>query len=405
MRRRDLLTLGMLGLGGLPLARAGAVGGRRFVFVVNYGGWDPLLVFAPLFDAEHVEMEADAAPATTGGIAWVDHPDRPSVRAFFERWHAETVVVNGILVPSVAHPPSLRALMTGSTTESGTGDWPALIAAGNVGRYVLPGVVFSGPSFPGPHGGVVCRSGRNGQLDRLLSGSFGAELDDPVPAPSAAAQSAVDRFVEARAATLVGRSGREGELHAAWSDAHTSALALREHQDRVLWGSTVTWDEQVTRAVEVLSADIAACVTLQFELWSWDTHASNDTYQSINFEGLFAGLGSLREQLEAAGLAEDTVVVVLSEMGRTPLHNGSGGRDHWPYTSAMLFGPGLAGDRVVGELDELYYGHPVDPLTGELSEVGETLTPSMIGATLLRLGGFDPEDALPGVEPLEGILA
>lgn len=405
MRRRDLLGMGCLGLAGLRLARAGAPSGRRFVFVVNYGGWDPLLVFAPLFGAEHVEMEADAAPAQVGGIPFVDHPDRPSVRAFFERWHAETVVLNGVLVPSVAHPPSLRALMTGSTSESGTGDWPARLAAANAGRYVLPGVVFSGPSFPGDHGGVVCRSGRNGQLDQLLSGSLGSLLDDPVPAPSTGAQSAVDRFVEARAAALATRSGSEGELYGAWSAAHQSALALRESQDRVRWGSTTTWDEQATRAVEVLAADIAACVTLEFEVWSWDTHASNDTYQSINFEALFAGLSSLREQLEAAGLADNTTLVVLSEMGRTPLHNASAGRDHWPYTSAMLVGAGLAGDRVVGELDELYYGRPVDLGSGEVSETGETLTPATLGATLLRLGGVDPEESLPGVDPLEAILA
>ena len=48
-----------------------------------------------------------------------------------------------------------------------------------------------------------------------------------------------------------------------------------------------------------------------------------------------------REMLDASPgvyaptLAEETVVVVLSEMGRTPGINGTDGKDHWPWTSAM----------------------------------------------------------------------
>ena len=40
---------------------------------------------------------------------------------------------------------------------------------------------------------------------------------------------------------------------------------------------------------------------------------------------------------------DETTFVVMSEMGRTPALNGNEGKDHWPYTSALVMGPGLQG--------------------------------------------------------------
>jgi uncharacterized protein (DUF1501 family) len=49
---------------------------------------------------------------------------------------------------------------------------------------------------------------------------------------------------------------------------------------------------------------------------------------------------------------DETLVVVLSEMGRTPKINPAGGRDHWTYCySVFLAGAGLAGGAVCGASD------------------------------------------------------
>lgn len=398
-RRTFLRTSGLFGAAGaLPgLARAAAPGTRKFVFVVNYGGWDPLCVFAPQFDAAAVEMESLAAPTTIGGLPLVDHPDRPSVRAFFERWHTRSTILNGMLVPSVAHPPSQRALLTGTTNASTHGDWPALLAAARADDFTLPGVVLSGPSFPGDLAGVVCRSGASGQLDQLLGGTV--RTDTSVGALPEGLEAAVDGWLSARTGAST-----------AWAEAHTRMVALKARRGDVVWGSTTTFEDQVARTAEILAADLARSVTLGFEIWPWDTHASNDTYQSINFEGLFAGLGLLMDQLSAtpassgALLSDEVVLVVCSEMGRTPVHNPSEGRDHWPFTSVLLVGPGLAGDRVIGGLDEVYNGALVDPVSGEASPSGISVDPAVLGATLLTLGDVDPAESLPGVPVLSGML-
>ena len=93
----------LLGAGALAprLARASGASSRRFLFVHARGGWDPTVALLPAFDA--ADMEADAEAAEVGGITFVDHPDRPSVRDFFSAWASRTALVHGLEVRSVAH--------------------------------------------------------------------------------------------------------------------------------------------------------------------------------------------------------------------------------------------------------------------------------------------------------------
>ena len=98
-------------------------------------------------------------------------------------------------------------------------------------------------------------------------------------------------------------------------------------------------------------------------------------------------------------------MVVLSEMGRTPMLNGFNGKDHWPYTSALLFGPGITGDRVIGGFDESYYGLTIDPATAEPDPNGTVLSAEALGATLLQYAGVDPNPFVSGVSPITGVLS
>ena len=70
-----------------------------------------------------------------------------------------------------------------------------------------------------------------------------------------------------------------------------------------------------------------------------------------------------------------------------------------------LIGAGLEGDRVVGELDENYYGMPVDPGSGDVNEDGQVLSAEAVGATLLALADVDPAEHVSGVQPLTGVIA
>jgi len=90
-----------------------------------------------------------------------------------------------------------------------------------------------------------------------------------------------------------------------------------------------------------------------FDYDAWDTHRSNFSILKDNKLPIFDQVYSaLLEDLEQRGLLDETLVVVTSEMGRTPKINGSGGRDHWTHCyGSMLAGAGVRGGTVVGESD------------------------------------------------------
>jgi uncharacterized protein (DUF1501 family) len=80
------------------------------------------------------------------------------------------------------------------------------------------------------------------------------------------------------------------------------------------------------------------------ELDGWDTHSGQTFRLAHAFAMLDTGLGALREELDAAW--SDTVVLVITEFGRTARVNGTGGTDHGTATVAFVLGGRVAGGRV-----------------------------------------------------------
>ena len=242
--------------------------------------------------------------------------------------------------------------------------------------------------------------------------------DLPVRQPSRPVEGVVDRYLQRRAAAraLAARSARESPLT---SDFATSMAELGELKDlrytMDFGGQSASFEDQARVAAQALQLGVSRSVSLAYtggiSGFGWDTHADNDAQQASLYEGLFSGLLALMATLQAtpgrvaATLAEETTVVVLSEMGRTPALNPVLGKDHWPYTSVMMIGPHVTGDRVVGGFDEAFYGQPVDPGTGEVDPAGPVLSAEAVGATLLALADVDPEPYVSGVEPIRGVIA
>jgi hypothetical protein len=115
----------------------------------------------------------------------------------------------------------------------------------------------------------------------------------------------------------------------------------------------------------------------------WDTHDQH--YPRMKDEllpGLDRTLSGLLLDLDSRGLLDETLVLVLSEHGRTPRIQGvpGGGRDHWARCySVLLAGAGIARGRVVGRSDKI----ASDPAERPVS-------PKDILATAYHLLGIDP---------------
>jgi len=411
-------TAALVAAMGLPLglhrrALAGSGNGLRFVFVFAPGGWDPTRVLAAERDNASVAMDS-SEQSTYGDLRHVSHPARPSVDAFFAAHHERSVILNGVLVPAIAHELCTVIALTGSASGERP-DWAAQLADAEREQYTVPHLVLDGPSFAGELGASVARVGTNGQLEALLSGDavhYGQTQVGELLPPS---ESMIDRYLlrRSKARRDGSRSSLERQLHEANVRALQKAIDLKKRRYVMDFSGGTSFADQASVATQALGEGLSRCVSLTYTGGGlgWDTHSNNDADQSVLWEGLFSGLGELMQLLSITPgnhqptLAAETVVVVMSEMGRTPQLNAFAGKDHWPYTSVLMVGPGLVGGQVMGGFDALYYGKLIDPSSGQIDEGGQPLSMETLGATLLTLADIDPGEVLPGVAALTGLLA
>jgi hypothetical protein len=85
----------------------------------------------------------------------------------------------------------------------------------------------------------------------------------------------------------------------------------------------------------------------------WDTHTDNFTsLKNSGMPRIDQGLPELLIDLEQQGLLDSTLVVWMTDFGRTPKINSASGRDHWASAGfAVAAGAGIAGGLVVGATD------------------------------------------------------
>jgi hypothetical protein len=98
----------------------------------------------------------------------------------------------------------------------------------------------------------------------------------------------------------------------------------------------------------------AGCRFVGIDHGSWDTHFDCFPSQEKDlFPAADWAYSALIEDLDARGLLDSTLVVMMGEMGRTPRINERAGRDHWSMCqSVILAGGGIARGRVVGASDK-----------------------------------------------------
>ena len=293
-------------------------------------------------------MEPGAERGTAGGLAFVDHPDRPSVRAFFEAHHSDLLVVNGVQVRSIAHEICTLIALSGDT--SGRADWATVLAAAAADRYTLPHLVLGGPSLTGELGTAAARTGSNGQLEGLLSGDLLDLSDAPVQARlPRQAEDIVDRYLARRASAraAASRSAVDAQLSGAFADALDGALGLKDYRYVMDFTGGQGLAALAEVAVDALAFGLSRCVSLGYsgDGLGWDSHADNDATQSALFEACSTGsaLFTLLQTTpgeSALTLADETVVVVLSEMGRTPASTPPSARTIGPTPACSSPGRG-----------------------------------------------------------------
>jgi hypothetical protein len=92
----------------------------------------------------------------------------------------------------------------------------------------------------------------------------------------------------------------------------------------------------------------------------------------------------LLDDLHQRGLLQRTLVVFLTEFGRTPRINREGGRDHWGAAGSLFFaGGGVRGGQVIGATDR----QAANPVTAPWG-------PGDVAASIYHALGIDPETTI-----------
>ena len=418
MNRRQLLTssLGASVLSSLPNQAFANGSTKRVVVVRAFGGWDVTYCMDPRLNSSTIDGPNPVGESieSYAGIPIITNDTlRPEATNFFSNHASNTIVVNGISVGSIVHEECRLRILTGGRDNS-YADIGALAAIQESAQYTLPYIDLTGGARVGPYAAQTGILGRNNQILALLNRDLPIQSPEgyefPLYTPVEPQRDAIEAYLEARQSrwsNAIFSGERSSKRIADLQEAQMRKKEVFSERalllDNLSFGGGGTLNEQADLAVTLLNSGMCHSVALETPQ-SWDTH-DTITDQNNLYRSLFSGLNDLITGLQSNGLFEDTMIVVLSEMTRTPKLNQDGGKDHWPSTSALLISGGLDGGRVLGGTSEdTLEALPVNLNTGLVDTSGSSLSFERFIAGVLHASGIEANDYLPNVEVLHGII-
>lgn len=351
MRRRHFLNA--LGAGILlPVGRgawavsAPAAGPttKKLIVVMLRGAVDGLNVVAPVGDDNYLRLRPTiglAAPGMDGGALDLDgyfglHPALASLQPLWAARKLAFVHASGSPDETRSHFDAQDYMESATPGRKNTPDgWMNRLVAALPGPQSPSRLLGIGPVLP-----------------RILSGRAAA-VNLPNVASAARADLLDQPRVKAAFDELYANHPRFGRAYADGRAAHREvmdALESREMQaaDR---GAPLPngFPDDAARLAGLMRNDPK--IQLAFvALGGWDTHANQGaaTGQLANrLAPLGQGLAVLADRL--GPLFDDTVVVVMSEFGRTARENGNGGTDHGHGNVMWVMGGKVRGGKVYGD--------------------------------------------------------
>jgi len=146
-------------------------------------------------------------------------------------------------------------------------------------------------------------------------------------------------------------------------DIRRETPELRERYGRHLFGQSAL---MARRLIEAGSRFVTVAWDGVTGIDGWDSHYSSDTMGKTLIPAFDQAYSALLNDLDQRGLLDETLVVALGEMGRSPKpSNKYWGRDHWSFCfPCLLAGAGVRGGIVYGKSDKdaaWPHDHPVSP--------------------------------------------
>jgi hypothetical protein len=395
--RREFVVASLaLGAAGMSSGGLGQdfYGGPYLIRIHAGGGWDLSLFCDPKVN------QSGEVPITDwsreADIAWAGHllvaPIANNV-ATFDRLGPKTLVINGVDTQTNAHETGERHTWTGAPDE-GRPSITALFAAARAPEQPLALTSFGGFSATAGLIRPTLTNSRNlKQLTKLRDQSNGVDAQ--------AESQLLERF-RVRGLDLV----TESELKSPWL-RHRAQEYLRSHVSKQKLGevheilpdeleaSEPVFDgysdlkQQLQVSLLAFKSGLAASSECSAG-GGWDSHFTGE-YSQISFlQALNNGLTYVWDLAESLEIADQLIVIVSSDFGRTPYYNSFGGKDHWPINSYLIMANDpIWGGRVVGHTDEAQNASKISPSTLKVSSTGSIIYPKHVHHALHHYLGID----------------
>lgn len=393
--RRDFLKLcGLAGLNfvwpfGSAALRAGETSGTKsegknadnnnsdgypgpyYVVFNASGGWDTTYLMDPkgINDINRLYKEGDILTKGSHKYAPIKKHIKEGManEDFYAEFGDELLTLNGLDYSVNNHSPGARYMATGKLDSLAYPTFAALVAACRGSTCPLSFLTFGNYSATG---NLVAMS-RVPYLPSLqkIGNADGVEGNDRAPYHD---KFALDRIEQAlreeheavAAQPRLPRAMRgENMLYA----AQVNSKALGRVTQYIPKNSP---KERLSQQAEIALASFKAgvCVSANLDIGQFDSHQNNDPDQMRLIPEFLAGIAYLIRRAGELKIREQLVVIIQSEMGRTPTYNNGNGKDHWSIGSAMFLGRGIKGNRVIGATDEKQFAVPLDPQSLKLGK-------------------------------------
>ena len=404
MRRRNFLKLcGAAGLGfAAPVGPATllrgddelpAYDGPYYVVFNASGGWDTTYMMDPkgINGINRLYKEGDIITQGQHRLAPIaDHIEAGmSNEDFFKKYGDELLVLNGLDYSVNNHSPCSRYMATGKLDSLAYPTFAALVAACKGSDVPLAFLTFGNYSATGN----LVPMARVPYLNSLTSLANADAVHGATQHPYHhdfvldRIEQTLQKQAEARISEV--RLPRVERTQSMLYAAQLNSKALKRVTQYVPKSSPkgrLSQQSDITLA----SFKAGVCVSANLSIGQFDSHNHNDPDQMKLIPEFLAGIDYLVTKAEELKIRDKLIVVIQSEMGRTPKYNKGNGKDHWSIGSIMFLGRGIKGNRVIGATDEEQFLIPINPKSLAIDkENGIRVRPEHVHTALRQLAGVD----------------
>lgn len=364
--------------------------GPYYVVCNASGGWDTTYLMDPKGVGGINRLYQEGDILTEGEIRYA--PTAKQIEAgmsnedFFGKYAKELLVLNGLDYSVNNHSPCSRYMATGHLDSLAFPTFAALVAACRGPECPLSFLTFGNYSATG---NLVPMA----RVPYIPSLRLLANADSVQGGQHPYHDSFVgDRIEQALAqqnqrrqssTRLPRRRRAENMLYA----AQLNSKALSRITPHI---PTSIPKDPLSQQAEIALASFKAgvCVSANLSIGQFDSHQKNDEDQMKLLPKFLGSIDYMLRRAEELQIREKLVLVIQSEMGRTPSYNKGDGKDHWSIGSIMFLGPGIGGNRVIGATDDGQMPTPLDAKTLSIdAENGLRVRPEHVHTALRELAG------------------